>query len=187
MTLWCNWQILQEPCATIMQTDIIHTGKTLVWLENKTDFLNGFWVFWPSSSSLFMSFCHYRSLRYCRALLTPLISAVQLRWHIHDSYFITIVSASHSSSSSVESQLEGPGFESLRVEFAPSPCACVGSLWALRFPPTIHRHAVNWWPAGENCEREWLYRSVCLCVSPVIDWSSVYLTYHPVILHFTYT
>ena len=28
------------------------------------------------------------------------------------------------------------------VEFACSPCACVGSLRVLRLPPTVQRHAV---------------------------------------------
>ena len=49
--------------------------------------------------------------------------------------------------STVASQREGPGFgsgsECVCVEFACSPCVCVGSLRVLRLPPTVQKHA-NW-------------------------------------------
>lgn len=39
-----------------------------------------------------------------------------------------------------------PGLGPFCVEFACSPCACVGSLWVLWIPPTVQRPAylVNW-------------------------------------------
>jgi len=45
-------------------------------------------------------------------------------------------------------QQEGPGFESgsFCMEFAHSPCACVGSLWVLWLPPTVQNH---------DCQVEW--------------------------------
>ena len=47
----------------------------------------------------------------------------------------------------VASQQEGPGFECesgcFCVEFACSPCVCVGSLRLLCFPPTLQKH-VKW-------------------------------------------
>lgn len=42
--------------------------------------------------------------------------------------------------STVNSQQEGPRTK-LCMEFARSPCICVGSLWLLWLPPTIQRHA----------------------------------------------
>ena len=47
--------------------------------------------------------------------------------------------------STVASQQEGPGLDPgsgrFCVEFACSPCACVGSLWLLQLPPKVQKHA----------------------------------------------
>uniref|UniRef100_A0A3B4GB83 Leucine rich adaptor protein 1 n=1 Tax=Pundamilia nyererei TaxID=303518 RepID=A0A3B4GB83_9CICH len=66
---------------------------------------------------------------------------------------------------------KGPEFNStirpgsFCVEFACSPCVCVGSLRVLRLPPTVQRHA--------TCVNVRVNGCLSLCVSPATDWRPV--------------
>ena len=67
------------------------------------------------------------------------------------SYYASIILQGRRSGAAVRtvaSQQEGPGFDSgfsaFLVEFACSPCFCVGSLQVLRFPPTVQKQQANW-------------------------------------------